>query len=675
MSLQINITYGSGVTSQSAAFQAQFATAANAAVQFYEHTFTNNVAVNISLDYAALGGNAIASNSFGLQGFYTYAQVKSALASHSTSADDATALANLPLADPGNATNGYVLTNTQARILGFSVGATSNDDALTVNSNLTYNFDPNNRNAAGNFDLIGVLEHEISEGVFGRIQDENADSNKSNSALDLFRFTGAGTNTRTYTPNADGWFSLDGTHNLERFNNTSVQTGDLADWYPSISGDSFGNGSTGIASLVTPTDLRVLDAIGWTRAPATVMDFNGNGVSDILFTNAATGDLGFYSMNGSVQGWQHVLGYSTGYTVVGTGDFNHDFASDVLLRNNSTGDIGFYSLSNGATGTGAGNTPGNDAAGTFSGWHDIGGSSTAYSVVGIGDFYGTGTSDILFRNNATGDVGFYEINNGAFVAWHGIGGSSTAYSIVGTADFYGNGTSDILFRNASTGDLGFYSISNGAFAGWHDIGVAGTSYAVVGIGDFYGIASGHGGTSDILLRDATSGNIGFYSVQNGVFTGWHDLGGSSTAYTVVGVGDYYGNGVDDILFRNNTTGDLGFYAMSNGVVTGWHNLGGSSSAYSVVGDTNSNGVAVGEAPTAGAQFSTILGGPTSPGTTGLTETQGGPTTSVTHGSVVLHQTLGGDTIAHAVGLIADVHQTSEAGSQIHVTALDHNLFS
>ena len=53
-----------------------------------------------------------------------------------------------------------------------------------------------------------------------------------------------------------------------------------------------------------------------------------------------------------------------------------------------------------------------------------------------------------------------------------------------------------------------------------------------------------------------------------------------TPYNQVAVGDYLGNGTDDILFRNNATGDVGFYQMSNGVNVGWHDIGGSSTAYS-----------------------------------------------------------------------------------------------
>jgi autotransporter-associated beta strand protein/autotransporter passenger strand-loop-strand repeat protein len=224
--------------------------------------------------------------------------------------------------------------------------------------------------------------------------------------------------------------------------------------------------------------------------------------------------------------------------------------------------------------------------GANTGWVDIGGSSTAYSVVGTGDFTGNGTDDILYRDNSTGDTGFYAISNGVLTGWQDIGASSTAYSVVGTGNFLGNGTDDALYRDNSTGDTGFYAISNGVNTGWHDLGASSTAYSVVGTGDFLG-----NGIDDVLYRDNSTGDTGFYAISNGVNAGWHDVGGSSTAYSVVGTGDFLGNGTDDILYRDNSTGDFGFYAISNGVLTGWHDLGGSATAYSVVavGDYLGNG--------------------------------------------------------------------------------------
>jgi hypothetical protein len=99
-------------------------------------------------------------------------------------------------------------------------------------------------------------------------------------------------------------------------------------------------------------------------------------------------------------------------------------------------------------------------------------------VVGVGDFFGNGIDDVLFRNNSSGDTWIEAISNDAFNGWFQVGGSSTSYAVVGVGDYFGNGTDDILFRNNSTGDTWVEAISNGGFAGWHQIGGSNTGYAV-----------------------------------------------------------------------------------------------------------------------------------------------------------------------------------------------------
>ena len=118
--------------------------------------------------------------------------------------------------------------------------------------------------------------------------------------------------------------------------------------------------------------------------------------------------------------------------------------------------------------------------GAFADWSPMGGSDTNYSVACIGDFFGT-TSDILFRNNSSGDTWFEAMSNGVPAGpspWHQVGGSDTNYNVVGVGDFYANGTSDILFGNNSAGNTWFEAISNGAFAGRSRIGSSNTSCTV-----------------------------------------------------------------------------------------------------------------------------------------------------------------------------------------------------
>jgi Ca2+-binding RTX toxin-like protein len=225
-------------------------------------------------------------------------------------------------------------------------------------------------------------------------------------------------------------------------------------------------------------------------------------------------------------------------------------------------------------------------------FHSLGGSPVAYSVVGLGDYNGDSFSDILFRNNSTGDTGYTDLHNNVF---HSLGGSPAAYGVVGSGDYNGDGFSDILFRNNSTGDTGYTDLHNNIF---HSLGGSPTAYGVVGSGDYNG-----DGFSDILFRNNATGDTGYTDLHNNVF---HSLGGSPVAYSVIGSGDYNGDGFSDILFRNNSTGDTGYTDLHNNV---FHSLGGSPVAWSVVGSGDYNG----------DSFSDILFRNNSTGDTGYTD--------------------------------------------------------
>jgi ELWxxDGT repeat protein len=295
-------------------------------------------------------------------------------------------------------------------------------------------------------------------------------------------------------------------------------------------------------------------------------NFNSNNTSDILFRNTSTGDTWFEAIsNGAPSNpnpWNQIGGSDTHYSVAGTGDFYGTGTTDILYRSNSSGDTWIEAMSNGA----------------FASWNQIGGSNTTYRVAGVGDFYGTGTQDILYRNISTGDTWFEQMgtNNDPFAGWHQISGSDTHFAVVGLGDFFGYGADDIVFRNNSTGDTWLEAISNGAFAGWSEIGGSDTHYSVVGVGDFFG-----NGTNDILFRNNSTGDTWFEAVSNGASAGWHQIGGSDTTYSVVGIGDYFGTNTSDILFRNASTGDTWFEAISNGGFASWHQIGGSNTSYSV----------------------------------------------------------------------------------------------
>jgi hypothetical protein len=559
--MNIIVSYDSTVTSQSAAFQAQFKAAVNAAVGFLDHAFTENVTAYVTMQWAPLT-SLVAHNNFFTR-FYDYTTVVNALKTSGHSADDAAGYGTLPASDPAGSGNTWVLTDPQAIALGL-YSATPPAVTVTLNSNDLFTFDPDNRAVSGEHDAVGAIEHEISEGVFGRFASVGSSAGLGvgkYTPLDLFRYSAPG--VRDFSTNTADYFSINGNQLLTEFNINSVNGGDIGDWYPSIRGDSFGDNYTGTVTAITPTDLRELDVLGWTRAAAPRADLNSDFVSDVVWRDNSNGDTGYWAVNGGVANWHDFGVTSTAYSMVGTGDFDANYTSDILWRNSSNGDTGYWAISN-------------DAAA----WHDYGITSTAYSVVGVGEFTGDGASDILWRNNSDGDTGYWRItNNGNTATWHDYGITDSAYSVVGVGDLNGDGRSDVLWRNNANGDTGYWGITNsGNTASWHDYGVTSTAYSVGGIGDFNG-----DNTSDVLWRNNSTGDTGYWGISNsGNTAAWHDFGITDPSYIVAGTGDYNGDGTADVLWRNNATGDTGYWGITNsGNTVAWHDFGTTSTTYNV----------------------------------------------------------------------------------------------
>ena len=259
----INVTYDSSV----AAAPAGFKTAVAAAVSYLESEFTNATTLNLTIGYGSVNGSALPSGDLGAnQTSYdvvSYATLQAALAANGTQPDQVAALAGLPATSPMGTAN-FIIANAEAKALGLSVGiAGVNDGYVGLSSAYAMSFDPANRAVAGSYDAIGVLEHEITE-VMGRTSSLGTYAGMYE-PLDLFRYTSAG--VRDLVPGA-GSFAVDGTTLLQSYN-ASASAGDLGDWAASVTGDSFGNGSTGVAGLVTAVDLREMNVLGWTRASLT----------------------------------------------------------------------------------------------------------------------------------------------------------------------------------------------------------------------------------------------------------------------------------------------------------------------------------------------------------------------------------------------------------------------
>jgi hypothetical protein len=304
--LVINLNFDSSVAKAPSGFTA----AVTAAAQYYSNMFTDPITIAIDVGYGEVDGQSLGSGALGESltyiSSYNYSQVTAALRSDAKSADDTQAVGTLSSSDPTGGGNFWVST-AEAKALGLSAGSGAVDGYIGLSSGAAWTYDPGNRAVAGDYDFLGTVEHEISEvlGRAGYAGQTVAGAARSYSVLDLFRYSGAG--SRQLGTGSPAYFSLDGgLTNLDNFNTNSG--GDYGDWGSSAGNDSYNAfSSPGVANIVTGTDLRVLDVLGWDRvatqsssptpaptpSPIAYLQFVGtgdtdaDGLGDIAFSNGA----------------------------------------------------------------------------------------------------------------------------------------------------------------------------------------------------------------------------------------------------------------------------------------------------------------------------------------------------------------------------------------------------
>ena len=283
--LVINATFA-GV--YSAAQQAEV----NTAIAYYQNTFSDNMTLNIRF---LNSGSGLGSSS---QFLYkvNYADYLTALRNDATTANDATALANIPNGTgalpaagqnspvPGTG-NQLIINRANAAAVGLNVGTQSNGTSTwdaDIDLNLALMSTNHASPTAGLYDERSVAMHEINEvlGTSSNLGRTNAFFAGSSSAIDLFRYDAAGIRTFS-TIGDDAYFSLNGTSKLVRFNQDSG--GDYGDFWSDNGGGNFGANppyqiqdafSASGKAAEMGVENTMLDVIGYTfKAP-------GNGVPE-----------------------------------------------------------------------------------------------------------------------------------------------------------------------------------------------------------------------------------------------------------------------------------------------------------------------------------------------------------------------------------------------------------
>jgi hypothetical protein len=251
--------------------------------------------------------------------------------------------------------------------------------------------------------------------------------------------------------------------------------------------------------------------------------------------------------------------------IQGVADFNGDGYADILWQNSTTGEV-YVWLMNG-TSIAIQGTPG--TVSPSSGW----------VIAGVGDFNGNGTSDILWRNTTSGEV-YLWLMNGTTIASQGEVGAvspSSGWNIVGVGDFNGDGKADILWQNSTSGEVYIWLMSGTTIASQGTPATVSPSsgWSIAGAGDFDG-----NGTSDILWRNTTSGEVYIWLMNGTTITSQGSPGTVSSAWSIQGVGDYNGDGKADVLWRN-TSGEVYVWEMNGLTIASQGSPGTASSPWQI----------------------------------------------------------------------------------------------
>ena len=317
-----------------------------AAANLWSSILTDDIIVNININFTALGAGILGSASSTTESIY-YNNFRTSLIADASSLDDATATANLPagptlsiytsdpsagtpgnpvIDDNGTANNSVLNQNTSvSKAVGLRAAGDATVDASITFSNLfTWDFDRLDGISVGAHDFIGVAAHEIGHALGFRSGADDVDATSGAgtdthqtldpfrvvTGLDIFRFSADsitnGTDIDLRADTAVKFFSIDGgTTQITTFS-TGTENGDgqqASHWKDNLGiGIMDPTASNAEYADITAFDVRAMDVFGWD----VVHDFG-----DAPDTGAGTG-AGNYQTDLSDNGPRHMLFSASG---------------------------------------------------------------------------------------------------------------------------------------------------------------------------------------------------------------------------------------------------------------------------------------------------------------------------------------------------------------------------
>ncbi len=266
-------------------------------------------------------------------------------------------------------------------------------------------------------------------------------------------------------------------------------------------------------------------------------DLNGDGRSDLLWYNPATGQTVVWLMDGTNASSSATLLSDPNWRIRKTADFNGDGMADLLWYNPATGQTAL-SLMNGTS---------------ISSWTVLL-TDGDWKVIEAADFNGDRKADLLWYNPATGQTAQWIMNGANVVSWTVLL-TDGDWKVVATADFNGDGMADLLWYNASIGQTAAWLMNGSSVSSWAAL-FTDADWKPVGTADLNG-----DGMADLLWYNASIGQTAAWLMNGTNATAWTTFS-ATPDMKIVAAADLNGDRKADLIWRNNVTGQTSVWLMN-----------------------------------------------------------------------------------------------------------------
>ncbi len=318
-------------------------------------------------------------------------------------------------------------------------------------------------------------------------------------------------------------------------------------------------------------------------------DFDGDGISDILWRDTATSNMRVWLMASGTQirdGGdltiqessipRQAISRQSQWSVGAIGDFDGNKSSDIMWRNTVSGEVVLWFM-NYSRGTSPDLKPSMTVEKEVTVAASV---SSDWIVAGTANADGKFGQDILWRNTSNDQISIYALNKDGLQPGSGILSQLVPqnWKIVAYKDFNSDGIADIVWRSEATAEFAVWKMASDlSLAEYKVYGGISADFKIIGTEDM-----GGDGRPDILWWNPVSGALSVYNIALDGVTVVSNVGGyylqterpgqtsiqtllpsSNGKWTPEAVQDFNGDGKADILWRDNQTNNFYYWKMDD----------------------------------------------------------------------------------------------------------------